>query len=105
MASSLVSAGNVHRGDALESIIDFSNRMKSKFSGVKILPAKKHPSAEHFESVDTRWMQISKLTPSTSAEMKGETVRFNSLMHPRVLKYYQNNNVSQMRLILDIGSV
>jgi dedicator of cytokinesis protein 3 len=83
----------VYRGDALESIIDFSNRMKSKFSGVKTLPSKTQPSADQFESWDTRWMQISKLTPSTSAEMVGEQPKFNTLMHPRVLKYYQNNDI------------
>ena len=82
----------VYRGDALESIIDFSARVKAKFEGATPLAAKIIPGPEHFDDPG-RFLQISMLTLSNRDESAGGHKVLPRHMPPRVVKYGENNGI------------
>jgi hypothetical protein len=59
----------IYKGAPLESIIDFSNRIKKKYPNCEVLPPKVTPSlTEHYQS-ERQFLQISKVTTALSSEL------------------------------------
>lgn len=79
----------VYRGNALESIMDFSGRITRKFPGAQVIaPGKEKP--EYAEETDLR-LQISKVTPAFEEELEGHAHSFPEDMPPFSTAFETNN--------------
>lgn len=81
----------IYRGMPLESIIDFTSRIKKKFPKCELLPPKITPTDEHFYS-STQYIQLSKVTPANVLESEGKQVDI-SMLPGYIRVHLQNNNV------------
>ena len=96
----------VYRGDVLESIGDFTTRIKMKFPKATMLPVKVDPDESHFENDSEQFLQISKVQAGNpvlenqhimevdQSEMMDGQGKCKSLMPPFVRSYRSNNLVN-----------
>ena len=83
----------IYRGEVLESIGDFTNRIKGKFPGATMLGVKVDASDEHKNNRNgEQYLQISKVTSisvKSDWEQKGEWVVEQA---PRYARDFSSNN-------------
>jgi len=58
----------VYRGDVLESIGDFTTRIKLKFPKAAMLPVKVDPDESHFNHATDQFLQISKVSAGNTVK-------------------------------------
>lgn len=83
----------IYRGQALESIIDFSNRIKKKYPNCEILAPKVNASQEEHMSVFKQFIQISKVTSASIEESNGEHAPDLTKLPPYIRVNIMNNKV------------
>jgi len=96
----------VYRGDVLESIGDFTTRIKLKFPRATMLPVKVDPDSSHFDNQTEQFLQISKVSAGNTvsedqaimdvdqSEMMDGQGKCTANMPPFVRSYRSNNNVN-----------
>jgi dedicator of cytokinesis protein 3 len=83
----------IYRGAPLESIMDFSNRVKQKYPQSEVLPPKVNPTPEdHFQS-PKQYLQISKVTSAPIGEALGLPFPDTSKLPVYIRDYMTNFNV------------
>jgi dedicator of cytokinesis protein 3 len=88
------------RGVGLESIMEFTNRIKAKYPGAIVVNTSDAPPKKYTNQLpgtqdkDTQYIQVTTLRCSSGEELMGQPSKFEQTpLSPSMLKYHEQNNV------------